>query len=99
MSSTNLRTSFTVGDLSLINSTLAAANNAFLKYYPGESNRRQPAHTVYGGGHLFKADSAAKLGVVASRTLDEYAPDAITFAKAFEQIGRASCRERVCLAV
>ena len=84
MSSTNLRTSFTAGDLSLINSTLAAANNAFLKYYPGESNRRQPAHTVYGGGHLFKTDSAAKLGVVALRTLDEYAPDAITFAKAFE---------------
>jgi citrate lyase beta subunit len=87
MSSTTLRTSFTAADLAPINSALAAANGAFLKYYPGESNRRQPAHTVYGGGHLFKADSAAKLGVVALRTLDEYAPDAITFAKAFELTG------------
>lgn len=76
----NLRTSFTAADLAPINSALAAANGAFLKYYPGESNRRQPAHTVYGGGHLFKADSAAKLGAVALRTLDEFAPDAITFA-------------------
>jgi len=84
MSSTNLRTSFTAADLAPINSALAAANGAFLKYYPGESNRRQPAHTVYGGGHLFKADSAAKLGGVALRTLDEFAPDATTFAQAFD---------------
>ena len=99
MSSTNLRTSFTAADLAPINSALAAANGAFLKYYPGESNRRQPAHTVYGGGHLFKADSAAKLGAVALRTLDEYAPDAITFAKAFKLTGSVEfatkLRERV----
>ncbi len=27
-----------------------------------DSGRRQPVHTVYGGAHLFKADSAAKMG-------------------------------------
>ena len=84
MSLTKHRTSFTAADLAPISSALAAANGAFLRHFPGETNRRQPAHTVYGGGHLFKADSAVKLGVVALRTLDEYAPDAVSFAKAFQ---------------
>ena len=37
---------------------------------------RQPIHTVYGGAHLFKADTARKLGTTALRTLDEHVPDA-----------------------
>ncbi len=40
------------------------------------SHRRQPIHTVYGGAHLFKADTAARLGATALRVLDEHAPDA-----------------------
>jgi citrate lyase beta subunit len=44
------------------------------------SHRRQPIHTVYGGAHLFKADTAARLGAAALRALDEYAPDAATLA-------------------
>jgi citrate lyase beta subunit len=44
------------------------------------SHRRQPIHTVYGGAHLFKADTAARLGATALRALDEYAPDAATLA-------------------
>ena len=39
-------------------------------------------HSVYGGAHLFKADSAAKIGAVALSVLEEYAPDARTFAAA-----------------
>jgi uncharacterized protein DUF6986 len=35
---------------------------------------------VYGGAHLFKADTAARLGATALRALDEYAPDAATLA-------------------
>jgi citrate lyase beta subunit len=31
-------------------------------------------HTVYGGAHLFKSDAAAKLGALALRSLEEYAP-------------------------
>lgn len=50
--------------------------------YPGERADRQPVHTVYGGAHLFKADSARKLGELALRSLDEYAPDAEAFARA-----------------
>jgi citrate lyase beta subunit len=33
---------------------------------------------VYGGAHLFKADTAVRLGATARRMLDEYAPDAAT---------------------
>lgn len=55
---------------------LSAANQAFLSLYPGESNRRQPVHVVYGGAHLFKADAPRKLGAVALRSLRDYAPNA-----------------------
>jgi citrate lyase beta subunit len=44
--------------------------------------RRQPIHTVYGGAHLFKADTAAKLGATAIRVMREHAPDAGTLAAA-----------------
>lgn len=44
--------------------------------------KRQPIHTVYGGAHLFRADTASRLGKTALRTLEEYAPDAQTLAKA-----------------
>jgi hypothetical protein len=46
------------------------------------SHRRQPVHTVYGGAHLFKADTPARLGAAAIRALDEHAPDAVTLARA-----------------
>jgi len=49
--------------------SLRAANLAFMALHPGDPPRRQPVHTVYGGGHLFRADTAAKLGEVARRSL------------------------------
>src|SRR5688572_19224851 len=61
---------------------LRQANEQFAKNYPGETGRRQPVHTVYGGAHLFKSDSAQRLGSVARRSLEQFAPDAGTFAKA-----------------
>ncbi len=61
---------------------LRRANEEFARHYPGETGRRQPVHTVYGGAHLFKSDSAQRLGAVARRSLEEFAPDAATFAKA-----------------
>ena len=42
----------------------------------GALQQRQPIHTVYGGAHLFKADTAAKLGAAALRVMDEHARDA-----------------------
>jgi len=41
---------------------LNKANKAFQKIYPGEKPDRQPVHTVYGGAHLFKFDTAPKNG-------------------------------------
>ena len=39
-------------------------------------------HTVYGGAQVFKADTAPRLGALALRSLEEYAPDSATFASA-----------------
>jgi citrate lyase beta subunit len=61
---------------------LDKANVRVAQRYPGDSARRQPVHTVYGGAHLFKADSAQKLGAIAARALAEHAPDAGTLAAA-----------------
>jgi len=60
---------------------------AFTRRYPGETGRRQPVHVVYGGAHLFKAGIARKLGEVALATLEEFAPDAFTFARAIGLTG------------
>ena len=59
---------------------LDESNAAFARRYPGESGRRQPVHTVYGGAHLFRAETAARLGQLAIRTLEEYGGDPISFA-------------------
>src|SRR6185436_20868166 len=48
--------------------------------FPGDSPARQPVHVVYGGAHLFKADAAQKLGLLALRALQEHAPDAAALA-------------------
>ncbi len=61
---------------------LREANLAFANRYPGESGRRQPVHTVYGGAQLFRSDSVGKIGTVARRALEEYAPEPGVFARA-----------------
>jgi citrate lyase beta subunit len=61
--------------------SLTLANRDFSRRYPGDSGRRQPVHTVYGGAHLFKADLSGKMGAIAERTLAEFAPDAATLAQ------------------
>ncbi|HEY3663928.1 MAG TPA: aldolase/citrate lyase family protein [Chthoniobacterales bacterium] len=78
----NSKTSLQPNEIDEISATLGNANQTFMRRYPGESNRRQAVHTVYGGAHLFKADSAQKIGAVALRSLNEYAPDAETLAGA-----------------
>lgn len=55
---------------------LAGANRDFARMYPGERGDRQPVHTVYGGAHLFTAATAVRLGELARRALDTYAPTA-----------------------
>jgi hypothetical protein len=72
----------TPDDLRPIATKLSDANQRTQQRYPGESGRRQPVHVVYGGAHLFKANTAARLGVAAVRVLDEYAPDAAMLSEA-----------------
>jgi citrate lyase beta subunit len=73
--------------LAELTNRLQAANEEFTGHYPGETGRRQPVHTVYGGAHLFKSDSASRLGSLARRSLDQFAPDFITFAMAIDLPG------------
>ena len=53
---------------------LRTANLDFSHKYPGDSGQRQPVHTVYGGGHLFKADIASRHGALALKAQEEYSP-------------------------
>jgi len=76
-----MKTSLTEAATAPIFNTLHEANVAFNKIYPGDSPARQPVHTVYGGAHLFKADSAKRLGAVALRSLEEYGANFVVLAK------------------
>jgi citrate lyase beta subunit len=61
---------------------LTRANREFARDHPGESGRRQPVHVFFGGAHLFRSDSARRMGAIAEKMLAEYAPDAATLAAA-----------------
>jgi len=74
--------SLTSRDLRPLAADLRRTGAALARAYPGESERRQPVHTVYGGGHLFRAGTAPKLGAVALAALEEYAPDPETLGQA-----------------
>ncbi len=76
-----------------VDTRLARANAEVARQFPGDPATRQPVHTVYGGAHLFSADSAAKLGQLARASMDEYAPDAVTLARALALPGADSLPE------
>jgi hypothetical protein len=82
-----MKTSLSLDSARDLTARLQQANNDFAKSYPGETGKRQPVHTVYGGAHLFKSDSAARLGALARRSLDQFAPDFLAFAKALGLTG------------
>ncbi len=82
-----MKNSLSEESLRELSAKLQQANEDFTKIYPGETGKRQPVHTVYGGAHLFKSDSASRLGVLARRSLDQFAPDFIAFAKAIGLAG------------
>lgn len=77
-----MKTSLTQDSTKDIVTRLQKANADFAARYPGESGLRQPVHTVYGGAHLFKSTTTQRLGELALRSLEQFAPDAVTFAKA-----------------
>lgn len=74
---------------------LRAANEEFRRRCPGESEKRQPVHTVYGGAHLFKSTTAARIGEIALKSLREHAPDSATFASALGLGGDAALHRDV----
>ena len=82
-----MKTTLPAETLRTILADLRPAHERFAAVYPGESIDRQPVHTVYGGAHLFKAETAARLGSLACRSLDTFAPDAATFAQAVGLVG------------
>src|SRR5688572_23399359 len=77
-----MKTSLDNSALEDLSAKVREANQAFSQKYPGETGHRQPVHTVYGGAHLFKSDSAGRLGGLARRSLDQFAPDYLSFARA-----------------
>lgn len=80
--SASARTSLSDKKLGKALARVRDAQDRVLRRYPGASGDRQPVHTVYGGAHLFTADTAKKLGELALRALDAYAPDGATLAAA-----------------
>lgn len=74
-----MTTTLTPGNLQSISDKLRPSLASHTKQFPGDSGRRQPVHTVYGGAHLFKSDTAVRLGQLAIRSFEQFAPDAETF--------------------
>lgn len=68
--------------LSPVLAQLSQANHTLAHHFPGDSGHRQPVHSVYGGGHLFKAEAASKLGKLALAALDQFASES-------DQLGEA----------
>lgn len=69
-------------DLGPTLNNLRYANERFNLLYPGDSELRQPVHTVYGGAHLFKYNTAVKMGELAKKWFVEYAPNEKVFSTA-----------------
>lgn len=72
--------SITPADKEALLSKLKIANLKFHQAYPGDKPDRQPVHTVYGGANLFKSDTCLKMGEVALKSLQTYAPNFVALA-------------------
>jgi citrate lyase beta subunit len=72
-----------------ITARLEQAHKALERRYPGPPAGRQPIHVVYGGAHLFRSGTTRRLGELALRSLDDFAPDFTAFAKAVGMPGVA----------
>ncbi|HEX6193075.1 MAG TPA: phosphoenolpyruvate kinase [Chitinophagaceae bacterium] len=75
------------GEKDTLLTSLRSANLYFQQRYPGDKPDRQPVHTVYGGANLFKADTCTRMGEIALKSLQNYAPDFVTLAKVLELDG------------
>jgi citrate lyase beta subunit len=67
--------------------SLKIANLKFQQTYPGDKPDRQPVHTVYGGANLFKSDTCIKMGEIALKNLQAYAPNFVALADVLQLQG------------
>ncbi len=92
--------SISASEIERLVSDLEAPLEAHERRYPGDPARRQPVQTVVGGAHLFKRDTAAKLGTIALQYLRDFAGSVEAFAAVLgrEKAGplEVDVRERVC---
>ncbi|CAN5534406.1 aldolase/citrate lyase family protein [soil metagenome] len=79
--------SITDQDKTALLTQLQAANLKFQKTYPGDKPDRQAVHTVYGGANLFKSDTTVKMGEIATRNLNTYAPNFAVLANVLQLDG------------
>jgi citrate lyase beta subunit len=77
-----MKTTLTATEIDQMSAPLHEALVPFMRRFPGSAGERQPVHTVYGGAHLFKSDTARKLGEKAMQVLDTHGIDPFTFARA-----------------
>ncbi|MEP7272470.1 MAG: phosphoenolpyruvate kinase, partial [Acidobacteriota bacterium] len=82
-----MNTSLSPDSMKPIEERLQEANARFAQRYPGESGLRQPVHTVYGGAHLFKSDTAPRMGAMARQALNDYGADFTVLARALQLPG------------
>jgi len=75
---------FTPKQLAATRASLERAHQERARHTTDAIPGRQPVHTMYGGAHLFKADTARKMGQRALETLREYAPDAHALARCLD---------------
>lgn len=74
-----MKQTFSDEKLSELYSKLNESDSSFILH---PSSFRAPVHVVYGGAHLFKAQTPQKLGQIALKSLEENAPNFIEFSKA-----------------
>jgi citrate lyase beta subunit len=79
-------------DVQMALAQIGDANREFAERFPGDSPRRQPVHTVYGGAQVFRSDTAPRLGALARRSLEEYAPEPGDFGRALGLPGDLAAR-------
>jgi citrate lyase beta subunit len=84
-----MRRTLSPESLQEITTRLERAHQALERRYPGPRAERQPIHVVYGGAHLFRSGTPRRLGELALRWLDDFAPDFAAFAKAVGMPGAA----------
>lgn len=74
-----------------------AVATQFEANHPGDSDARQPVHTVYGGAQLFRADRTVRIGAGALSALKAYAqtPDELVAALKITGIDAAELHGRV----